>query len=661
MRFICRYNPPLCLACLLLVISPLASAFAGDLPVASDGEHLWLIQPTPAPEDDQDAEPSLTLYHLTADTETYQATKLDPITGELMPRGFAAGDNELLLVTSKRQLITLRPEWSELMRQHIYHKRTLAKLPEGCTLLSIAMGDRGPWALIKVQSRDLLDQLDKVETRERGPADQRMLNKALGLPEEYRWGKYKDDEPKPESESADEQDTEPTPNGRDGQTDQADQPEQLTAQPATDEPVVEPTLPTYRLIYLKKSQWVNSPLPEGFDIPREAALVIRPGDDRPTILVDQDTTRPYINMLVRYNPVVPAEQADDEETDDQGKDETVTADDDAASSTAPPTWLKLETNMRLGRGLQWSAGLIKGQIVVAQERARPQAFVTIDTYRLRNDDTFAVGSVNLSAGDNARWAMLPQGNDIGLIVSPPPTPDPATDTSGRPKPLALLAGLTLDGDPMFTNEQGQAQMMNISEKKPTAFQGNANLVVQIVAIVSALLVMALFYRRENQQQQLDLPEHLVLASFGRRFAAAMVDLTPGFLLAGLLYDVTISETVLKFWPGTGLEKAFAAMRPGFIVIGVTLLHTTICEFILARSLGKIVMSMYVADLNGKPAPPAPCLGRALSKAFELFAPLMIIVAIIGPNRQRLGDILAKTIVVMRKPEPLDLSDKQDND
>jgi uncharacterized RDD family membrane protein YckC len=174
-----------------------------------------------------------------------------------------------------------------------------------------------------------------------------------------------------------------------------------------------------------------------------------------------------------------------------------------------------------------------------------------------------------------------------------------------------------------------------------------------------MFMMVMFYRRAPQQDQLDLPDHLVLASFSRRAIAGMIDLAPGFFLAGLIYDVSIGETVLESWPGNGIEKAFAAMRPGFVVIGVTLFHTTICEFILARSLGKIMMGMYVADLHGKPAPPMPCFGRALSRAFELFAPLMILVAVISPARQRLGDILAKTTVVMRKPEPPPELDKDD--
>ena len=617
---------------LCLVALAIAYGFpvtAGDLPAASDGEHLWLIQQAEPPADDKDAEPELTLYHLPADTETYLAAKLDAIPGQLMPRGVAAGDGRLLMVTTGRQVMTVRPVWSDLLDGWEYQKRSLTSLPEGCTLIALAMGDHGPWALVQVQSRELLESLDAREKERAGPTDQQILNRALGLPEDLRW--------QTQEEAG------PGAAGRGGEAAPQDEPVEI-AEPEPDAPAVAVELPAYRLIKLQSSKWVSSPLPAGFDVPREAALLARPGDDRPTLLVDLDSSFSRLPVIVRYNP---------EDTDTA----SLSDGDEAAGSASG--WEKVETGMQLRRGLQWSAAMVKGQIVVAQERFRPQASVTLDTFLLRDHRAHEIGYTMINTGDNARWAVFPMQNDAAFLASPAPTPDPSADQSGRLPTLAYLAGLSLDGQPMFQNERGQAQMMPISEKRPTLLDGNADLFVQILALITAMFMMVLFYRRESQQEQLDLPDHLVLASFSRRVIAGMIDLTPGLILASLIYDVTFSEILVESWPGNMIEKAFSAMRPGFVVIAVTLFHTTICEFILARSVGKILMGMYVADLNGKPAPPMPCFGRALSRAFEFFAPLMILVAIISPARQRLGDILARTIVVMRKPEPP--PEPEDND
>lgn len=622
---------------------------AGDLPAVSDGQHLWLIEQTPKPADDEDGQPKLTVYHLPTDTDTYLATKLDPITGQFMPRGVAAGDGRLLLVNNDRQVMTVRPVWSDLLRNWEYQRRSLTELPEGCTLVSLAMGDHGPWALVQVQSRELLEQLDQVQVKTQPrDIDQRMLNQALGLPEDLQWGdldeRVEDDEtPAPDQ----------TPEDATELDEQSDAPD-ATDVPDVTEQDAQPTLPAYRLIHLRNNKWTRSPLPEYFDVPREAKLLIRPGDDRPTLLVDSGNDFRRAPRLVRYNPIAPVKP----KSQPPANDEAETNDADEVSTIESPTWVRLITGMQLRPGRQWSADLINGQIVVALERFRPQEVVTIDTFLLRGNSAYEIGYAHVNTGDNARWALFPMQNDIGLIASPAPAPDPSVDQANRLPTLAFLAGLSMDGQPMFQNDQGQAMLMPISEKKPTAFQGNADLIIQILAFIAAIFMMVMFYRRAPQQDQLDLPEHLVLASFSRRALGGVIDLAPGFILAGLIYDVTVGEVIFESWPGNGIVKAFAAMRPGFVVIGVTLLHTTICEFILARSLGKIMMGMYVADLNGKPAPPLPCLGRALSRAFELFAPLMILVAIISPARQRLGDILAKTIVVMRKPEPFE---EEDND
>lgn len=655
-----RFNTILWLAVIGLTLcfaAPLTHA--GDLPAAGDGEHLWLVQQAAAPENDKDADATLAIYHLPADTETYRATKLDPITGQLMPRGIAAGDGRLLIVTSDRQLITIRPVWSELLRDWVYQQRTLTALPEGCTLLAVTMGDRGPWALVKVQSRELLDQLNPSQAKTQGLTDQQLFNKAMGLPEDFEldWpDRTKEDAPKEETPQEDgEEGQEKTPVGADDADSGADAEGDagVSAEPQSEpesNALAEPTLPAYRLISLRSSKWVSTPLPADLAVPREAALFIRPGDDRPTLLVDNDSSSRFLPVLVRYSPVTPPAPSDGQVSDESGTAE------ENASQVEAASWGKRVTGMQLRTGRQWSAALIDDKLVIALERDRPQELVTIDTFRLRSGVAYEVGSTNLSTGENARWAMFPRKSDIALIVSPAPTPDPSVVQEGRPPTLALLAGLDLDGQAMFESDEGKAQMMLISENKPGALEGRADLIIQIIALVAAMFMMVMFYRRDPQNSQVDLPDHLVLASFSRRAIAGVIDLTPGFILATLIYDMTVGQIMFESWPGNGIEKAFVAMRPGFVVIGVTLFHTTISEFILARSLGKILMGMYVADLNGKPAPPMPSLGRALSRAFELFAPLMILVAVISPARQRLGDILAKTTVVMRKPEPIKFED-----
>lgn len=653
MQLYARFNPTARCAAVLLSLMLLCfgtlNAHPGDLPAAGDGLHLWLVQQAPTTQTESDDQPRLVLYHLPAETQTYQATPIEPVQGKLMPRGLAAGDGRLLLVTDDRQLTTVRPVWSELTRSWAYQKRSLPSLPEGCTLLALAMGERGPWALVRVQSYALLKQLDNnQQVASTKPDDQRALNQALGLPEELRW-----DLPNPP-------DAEPSslPQGTEQEPKTQLNPAALPSVPAVDEPEVLAS-PEYRLISLHGGRWASSPLPEDFEVPRDVAMVLRPGEDRPTLLVGYSSPRGQV--LLRYNPVDAAARPQDVR-----EDAGVSVDGQAAPPPDRPSWVRLMTGMQLIPGRQWSAAIVSDQLILAQERYRSRTSVTIDTFLLRSDDVYAIGEASLSLTDdadadrvgNARWALVAKQNHIGMIALASQSPAQDSDDPAL-QPLAFLSGMSLDGQPIWPDEQGEAMMMPIIREQTTLLDGNADLLIQILALITAMIMMVMFYRRSPEQSPLDLPEHLVLASFSRRLIAGIIDLTPGFVLASMLYDISVNDTILYAWPGNGVEKAFAAMRPGFVVIGVTLLHTTIMEFILARSIGKILMGLYVADLNGKPAPPLPCFGRAISRAFELFAPLMILVAVISPARQRLGDILARTTVVMQKPEEVKYDDNDD--
>ncbi|MGB0766315.1 MAG: RDD family protein, partial [Phycisphaeraceae bacterium] len=381
--------------------------------------------------------------------------------------------------------------------------------------------------------------------------------------------------------------------------------------------------------------------------PREVKMFFRVGDDRPTLVADRAEAADRTSRVVRYSPIAEESSADGEP--------------DSAAQASASLWSESMLTPSVWSGRLWDAACVDDHVVVGIERYRPRSSVAVDTYLLREDQSIGVGPILLPVGEGARWSLVPWRRSVALVAAPRPAPETPLPES-TPETVALLSAVTLNGQPVIPENAADPTnpIVSIYEKPVSAMDGNADLLIQIIALVAAMTTMVMFYRRAPRADQIDLPDHLALASFSRRALAGMIDLAPGFWLATLLYDVTINETVLYAWPGNGVEKAFAAMRPGFVVIGVTLVHTTIMEFIFARSIGKFAMGLYVADLRGKPAPPGPSLGRAVSRVFELFAPLMIIIAVVSPARQRLGDILAKTTVVMAKPKPPEEQDRDDD-
>jgi len=613
-------------ACLVVLGGIAWPALARDLEAASTGEHLWLVEEDATAKGDQ--APRLLIRHLPFEAEFGQATKLEPLPGRLMSRGVAAGDDKLLLAMDDRQLVTLRPVWSPLLRRWLHEKRELEALPEGCVLLSLAMGERGPWALVRVEDEALLRSLDVSAQSTPELDDRAKLNFILDLPEDFPAEPSPRLEQKPEQEPTPQpkDDAEPTKPGGSVETTQALAPD------ATDlpgpSPIAKPELPAYRLITLRQDQWVAVPLPDGFAKPRYATLLPREGDDRPTLLVEWDGGGSDRSALTRYNPVMPGEK-------------------DSADQSAS-AWVTQRFESRPNVGRPWSATLCQGQVVMMVERVRFSDTIQFEAYLLRGDKVIRIGNMAIPTADRARWAAVAWRGSAGVVTRPGPKLMDANTGQPMPDAIAGLSALTLEGTP----RKAESEVLPIVEAQPDSLNVNADLIIQITTFLLAMATMLLNYRYALRAEQLKLPEHLILASFGRRALSGLIDLMPGFWIAGAIYGISFNETLL-YWPGNGIPKVLPAMRPGFVVIGITLLHTTFAEFITARSLGKWITGLYVVDLAGRPAAPVPSLLRSIMRIFDLLAPLMIVVMAISPARQRLGDILARTVVIMHKPRPIE--------
>jgi len=629
-----------CAICLLLLTLP---TLARDLDAVSDGEHLWLVEPAPAAQaaDGQDGDkPRIQVYHSAAEDPAGQVLAIDkPIVGQLMPRGLTAGDGLLLMVLDDRQIITLSPRWSPLMDRWTYSQQSLHALPEGCTLLGITIGDTGPWALVRVESAELLASLDQTNQDDQAQLerDAVLLNRALGLPEDYELS------PTPETDNENEN-APATENDADAEGDADTE--------ASPQDAAGAVLPVYRLIHIQRGRWVSSPLPDDFVEPRFVVLLNRESDERPILIVEPVSPAVSSGELVLYRPITLI----DAPAAPQGE----------AAAALP--WDQTRIDPRPYPGRLWSAVLVEGQVVFIVERSRASDKVAVELYHLRSNranESGLIGTIELPTASDAHWAAIPWHDALGLVARPAPgsrnllSQDAAPSPAG--KPFAVIGAMTLRGQAV-TLQPPDNTTLTLYLTTKSAVSGHADLYIQIGTFVIAMAMMMLYYKRALRTEQIDLPDGIVLASFDKRMLAGAIDLAPGFWLAGTLYGISISDTLL-FWPGNGVAKVLSAMQPGFIVIAVTLTHTTVCEVIFARSLGKFVTGLAIADEHGKHAKPLNVALRSMSKLFELFAPLMIILAIISPARQRLGDILARTTVVMRqaeKPKPKP-KPKQDDD
>lgn len=172
-------------------------------------------------------------------------------------------------------------------------------------------------------------------------------------------------------------------------------------------------------------------------------------------------------------------------------------------------------------------------------------------------------------------------------------------------------------------------------------------------ILAAVIAMIFWRRQPSMIREIPLPEDVQLAQPGWRLLAFLVDFAPPLILTVLVFvpwlsglfqqmdaeDLTTSEKVLRLrgslaWP-------WLVARLLFVV------YVGLAEYAWSSSPGKRLFRCYVVseDLS-RPTPRQIAVRNGL-KLLELqpevFALLVFIV--LTRNQQRLGDVLARTIVV----------------
>ncbi len=176
-------------------------------------------------------------------------------------------------------------------------------------------------------------------------------------------------------------------------------------------------------------------------------------------------------------------------------------------------------------------------------------------------------------------------------------------------------------------------------------------------VLTVLLLIAFMRRRESFLTDLPVPPGFVLARLGKRFVAFLIDaavivsVTAPFLLVSWLKANNIGLGA----PDVQSQIDYAMMqdREGFywrwmIGVAVYVLYGVVFESIWAATLGKLALGLRVRNHRAERASFAAIVVRNVLR-FEVyfllqFAPIAVLVALTR-NRQRLGDLVANTIVV----------------
>jgi len=176
-----------------------------------------------------------------------------------------------------------------------------------------------------------------------------------------------------------------------------------------------------------------------------------------------------------------------------------------------------------------------------------------------------------------------------------------------------------------------------------------------LALLMGIMMAALWTRREEVSREIPLPAGYGLASVWRRIFATFLDVAPAVLIAAPWWFPKFSAGMEEF--GTDitsqqLERLDAQLRAERIMM--ILLYGLWCylwEVVIATTPGKLLFGCRVIGVDGSKPTPKQCLLRNLARVVMvslgpsgLLVTLMTIL-VVTRNRQRIGDLLARTIVV----------------
>ncbi|MEW6250699.1 MAG: RDD family protein [Planctomycetota bacterium] len=177
----------------------------------------------------------------------------------------------------------------------------------------------------------------------------------------------------------------------------------------------------------------------------------------------------------------------------------------------------------------------------------------------------------------------------------------------------------------------------------------------LTPLVVAVVLAALFLLRRNAlRAPLRLPAQYAVALSFQRLGGLILDLGLIGLGVALVTGVNWQQAAGElFTLAIGTDAKAWPARETWVWWGITgaiyTVYSLIMELTLGRTVGKIAVGTRVLADTGTPPRPWQVVVRNAVRLLELAPPLWLLafLVVLSQNRQRLGDIFARTVVVRR--------------
>lgn len=191
------------------------------------------------------------------------------------------------------------------------------------------------------------------------------------------------------------------------------------------------------------------------------------------------------------------------------------------------------------------------------------------------------------------------------------------------------------------------------EPKPRSSYRN---LADVIIIGVLMVVVLLIFRRRHEHTVAPamLPAEVIVANLGKRAVAAAIDMLPAMILVGWLWHTPISD----FWDdisAIGLVGRFpndipvphALFWAGLAFRLIYAAYSLVFELLWSATPGKRLMRFSVVTESLDRPSRLQVLARNLTRPLELEPAMIFFLAIVflTPYRQRIGDLLARTVVI----------------
>jgi uncharacterized RDD family membrane protein YckC len=189
-------------------------------------------------------------------------------------------------------------------------------------------------------------------------------------------------------------------------------------------------------------------------------------------------------------------------------------------------------------------------------------------------------------------------------------------------------------------------------------------------VVATILFLVFWRRQGNLSAVLPLPGEFMIARPGKRALAAFIDMLPAMLVVTWWWWAPLSEFAEEARRASEQSEAIDSLPPELFWwwVWFRIIYTVYClgfELFTSRTPGKWLMGSAVWSESLTRPTSIQIIIRNSMRLVEL-EPLLLVwpfmlVIFLTRNRQRVGDLLARTIVVEQNTNIIDLSERKPGD